>query len=99
MTSPAETAFNEHAAALRRLGASLGTASSIRYEASPGMARTSSADGIPNPTLDIVLDQRRSAVSDEVTRAAFDLWRATEIVNALTERLDTAIERWQGDRH
>ena len=94
--TPIETAFNDHATALRALGASLGAAASVRYEAPPGMASQGSR-GIPNPTLDIVLDARRSAVSDEMTRAAFVLWKATEDVKALTAKIDTAVARWQGE--
>lgn len=94
--TPIETAFNEHAAALRALGASLTAANSVRYEPSPGMAREGSR-GIPNPTLDTVLDPRRAEVSAAMTRAAFVLWKATEEIQTLTENIDTAVARWQGE--
>lgn len=94
VTSP-ETAFNELAAALRALGSSLESAVSIRYEPSPGMVR--SGEGPANPTLDTVLDPRRSAVSAEVTRTTVKLWHMTREVNQLTEQLTSAVLRWEGE--
>lgn len=94
--STIETAFNEHAAALRALGAALTTAESVRFEAPPGSAREGSR-GVPNPTLDTVLDPRRSAVSDEVARAAVTLRQMTEATALLTSKVDHAVARWQGE--
>lgn len=94
---PAQEAFNEHAEALRRLGAALTTASSIRYEAAPGSSPSHSRGGIPNPTLDIVMEPRRSEVGAAITRATLALWPMTAAVNDSTEALYAAIAAWQGE--
>jgi len=95
MSTSAETAFNEHAAALRDLGDALTTASSVRWEASRGAVRSS--DGVPNPTLDIVLDPLRAEVSASITRTALALWPLTEEVKAQTTALRAAVRAWSGE--
>lgn len=96
MSIPPETAFNDHAAALRALGDSLRTAAEIRYLPAPGAAGIGGG-GIPNPTLDTVLEPRRAEVSAEMTRTAIGLWKATEEVKAMTARITLAVARWHGE--
>jgi len=80
---------------LRDLGTILGAAVGAQYEAPPsGVARGSSQ--IPNPTLDIVLDPRRLALSEAVARTAADLRRATRLVGPHVTHLQNAVARWEG---
>lgn len=96
MSLPPEQAFNDHAAALRRLGDALRTAAEVQYLPAPGSAREGSR-GIPNPTLDTVLEPRRVKVSAEMTRTAVGLWKATEAVEAMTQNINNAVAEWHGE--
>lgn len=96
MSLSPETAFNDHAAALRDLGKALAIAAEVRYLSAPGSAREGSR-GIPNPTLDTVLEPRRVAVSAEMTRAAVGLWKATDEVKAMTAKVNSAVAVWHGE--
>lgn len=99
MSTPAQDAFNEHAAALRALGEALSRASSIRYLAAPGTGSSHHPGGIPNPTLDIVLEPRRAEVGAAITRATIALWPMTGTVLEHVAALDEATAAWSGDTH
>ena len=96
MPTEIERAFTDHVEALRALGSVLTAATAVQYIAPPRMAPQQSLNGIPNPTLDIVLDKRRSDVSDAVTRATSSLRRQTAGAIATTTVLTAALSRWEG---
>ncbi len=52
---------------------------------------------ISNPTLDIVLDQRRSDVSDEVVRADSLLRRVTAALTAADTNITRALVAYNGE--
>ena len=96
MTTEIETAFANHVEAIRTLGTTLAAATAVQFIAPPRMAPTHSLNGIPNPTLDIVLDKRRSEVSDAVVGATRSLRRQTAQAIATTGTLSSALARWEG---
>ena len=96
MPTEIETAFANHVEAIRALGITLSAATAVQFIAPPRMAQQQSLNGIPNPTLDIVLDKRRSEVSDAVVRATRSLRRQTAQAIATTGTLSSALQRWEG---
>lgn len=96
MTATIQTAYTDHVEALKALGSTLSAAVAVRYIAPPSMTPQPSISGIPNPTLDIVLDTRRSFLSDEVTRAMHALQHITAQAEATNRYLLSAIGRWEG---
>lgn len=96
MDSPdVQTAYTELVMTLRDLGAALRPAVSARFTAPPGVVGAS--DGVRNPTLDIVSDPRRLALSEEVTRTARAMTSAARQLQAHTQVLATALTRWEGE--
>lgn len=95
MPTLAQDAFNAHADALRDLGKALSAAAAVRWEPSP--VTPSSSRGVPNPTLDTVLDPRRLGVSEEITRTTVGLWPLTEKIQSMTSDLHAAVARWEGE--
>jgi len=92
-----ESAYAAAVLALRELGKALPPAIAARYEAPPGcLSSTGSPVGVPNPTLDITLDPRRRAVSDEVTGVTFELTRYAQGLAGASARLRTVTARWDG---
>ena len=96
MPTEIETAYADHVEALRALGSLLTTATAVQFIAPPRMAPQTSTNGIPNPTLDIVLDKRRSEVSDAVIGATRSLRRQTAQAIATAGTLSSALARWEG---
>ena len=96
MPTEIESAYTAHVEALKALGSALSAATAVQYIAPPRMAPQPSNNGIPNPTLDIVLDKRRSEVSDAVVRATRSLRRSTAEAIATTGTLSSALARWEG---
>lgn len=96
MSDTIEHVFNNHAAVLRDLGRALTTAHEIRFTAAPGSAREGSR-GIPDPTLDTVMEPRRVAVSDAIGRAGAVLRKASDEVRAITSVLDSSVAAWHGE--
>lgn len=91
-----ENAFNDLCCTLRRVAATLPSALAVRYEA-PAGSPTSSGH-VPNPTLDTVLDPRRWALSESVSKIALQLRVAdVQLTTALAE-LDTALSAWEGQK-
>ncbi|MGW5402681.1 DUF7169 domain-containing protein [Streptomyces sp. NPDC003952] len=80
---------------LRDLGAALRPAVAAQYTAPPG--GTGSADGIANPTLDIVADPRRLALSEEIHRTTRTLVSTADQLTNHTRTLLTALTRWEGE--
>lgn len=83
---------------LKALGAILGPATAVQYEAPPLSPRGkgSSVGGVRNPTLEIVMDPRRSAVSDGITAADTALRHARAILSPHIPALQLAVARWEG---
>ena len=82
---------------MKDLGAALIPATAVQYEAPPnGAAQTLSVGGVRNPTLDIVSDPRRSALSDEVAATATALRQARAILGPRVTALQQATARWEG---
>lgn len=84
--------------ALRELGDALIPATAAQYEAPP-RARSSErggAHGVNNPTLDIVLDPRRLALSEEIGRTSATLRQAARLVGQHTSSLRARTARWEG---
>lgn len=91
-----QSAYTDHVEALKLLGSSLSAAVAVRFEAPPSMITQPSLTGVSNPTLDIVLDARRSDVSDAVNRAARDLRRMSAVTMEAHTKLLAVIDRWEG---
>lgn len=87
-----QSAYTDLVTTMRGLGAVLGPAVAARYEAPP--AGPSGAG--KNPTLDIVLDPRRLALSEAVSAAEQDLRRATRLLGPHMTHLREALARWEG---
>lgn len=87
-------AFRDLVITVRELGEILSPAVAARYDAPPGGA--GGGGQIPNPTLDIVLDPRRLALSDEVSKSTTDIRRVTRLLGEHTEALRRAVTRWEG---
>lgn len=82
---------------MRALGAALIPATAAQYQAPPnGGAAPADSKGVRNPTLDIVTDPRRSALSDEVSATATALRQARAILTPHIPALQQAIARWEG---
>lgn len=85
---------------LRDLGDALRPAVAAQFEAPPRARAVkesvSESKGIPNPTLDTVLDPRRMALSEEIASAAQALRQATALLGPHRPRLLSAVARWEG---
>lgn len=95
-----QESYTDLVLALRELGAALIPATAAQFEAPPRARATkesvSESKGIPNPTLDTVLDPRRLALSHEIKRTAEDLRQATALLTPRTRALLHAVARWEG---
>lgn len=90
-------------ATMRELGAALIPATAAQYEAPP-RARSASesvsgSKAIPNPTLDTVLDPRRSRLSDEIGKTSAALRQAERLLFPRTHELRRAVARWEGQEN
>lgn len=98
-TVPVETvqeAYTRTVLALRDVGDALRPAVAVQYEAPPGFVAPPAPNGIPNPTLDIVADPRRLALSEEIKKTTDDLRRFAPLIAHHAERLRRATARWEG---
>lgn len=91
-----ENAFNDLCNTLRRLQEVLPAAIAVRYEAPAGAHRA--GDHVPNPTLDAVLDPRRWALSEQVSKVAFQLRVADVQLTTTLNDLDRALAEWEGQK-
>lgn len=82
---------------LKALEEVLRPAVAAQYDAPPGGTGDVAPNGIPNPTLDTVIDPRRAGLSDEVKRTAHALSRAADLIKPQVPALGTALARWEGD--
>lgn len=100
MSETIQQSYTDLVEVMRGIGAALIPANAARYEAPPRARKTkeavSESKGIPNPTLDVVLDARRSALSDEITSTARTLRHATALLKPHINELRRAVARWEG---
>lgn len=80
---------------MKELGAILGPATAVQYEAPP-VGKLVSSGSVRNPTLDIVADPRRSALSDEISATSAALRQARAILAPHAPALRQAVARWEG---
>lgn len=96
----ARESFAQLVDTMRDLGAALGPATAVQYEAPPRSRASkdsvSESRGIRNPTLDTVLDPRRLAVSEEIAATALALRQARALLDPHRETLRLAVARWEG---
>lgn len=96
MDSPdAQRAYAEIVTTLRDLGSILGPCVAAQYDAPPGGVGVS--EGVANPTLDIVADPRRLALSEEVNRTIRSMVSAASQLSQHTQTLHAALARWEGE--
>lgn len=98
--SPIQESYADHVTIMRDLGAALIPATAAQFQPPP-RARVikesvSESKGISNPTVDTVLDERRMALSDEITSTARALRQASALLDPYRERLRRAVARWEG---
>ncbi len=99
MSTTIQEAYSDLVEAVRSLGAVLRPAVDARYEAPPGVGGASAdaaSHGIPNPTLAIVIDPRRAALSDEIACVVSDLQPMTQRIRNRTENVSRALASWEG---
>lgn len=98
--STIQQSYTDLVEVMRGLGAALIPATAAQFEAPPRARKikeaVSESKGIPNPTLDVVLDPRRSAVSDEIASTAAALRQATATLAPHIKNLRRAVARWEG---
>lgn len=96
MSYTIRSAYMKHITTLRNLEKVLGPATAAQYSPPPGGTGELAPNGIPNPTLDTVIDPRRSALSDAVKACATALSESARTIDAQTEALSAALSRWEG---
>jgi hypothetical protein len=96
--STAKDSFKQLIDTMTRLGGVLSPAIVAQYEAPPGgsASKDSAYNGVPNPTLDTVLDPRRLALSDQIRAANSALLKARAILDPHIPALHAAVSRWEG---
>ena len=96
--STVHESYNDLCQTLRDLGAALIPAVAAQYEAPPqsGASKEKNDKGIKNPTLEIVLDPRRDAVSTEIGSTASAIRQATALLAPHVPALRSAVARWEG---
>lgn len=95
-TETIEESYTQAIATLRDLGGILRPAVTARYEAPPGGAGPASTYGVGDLTLDIVIDPRRLALSEEVDRTARTLRRISHLLGPHIPALRAALAHWEG---
>ncbi|GAA0627534.1 hypothetical protein HPO96_37125 [Kribbella sandramycini] len=90
-------AYAELIQTLKDLEGVLRPAVAAQYDAPPGGTSDAAPNGIPNPTLDTVIDARRSDLSDEIRRTAAALLTATRAIRPQVPALGAALARWEGE--
>lgn len=98
MTSPIHESYGELVQILRELGRELIPATAAQYEAPPasGASREKNDKGVKNPTLEIVLDPRREAVSAAIRDVDNSLRHARNLLAPHVSALQSAVGRWEG---
>ncbi|WP_442913225.1 DUF7169 domain-containing protein [Kribbella sp. CA-293567] len=96
MPSTLRNSYSELISSLRDLEKVLGPATAAQYSPPPGGTGELAPNGIPNPTLDTVIDPRRMALSDAVKACAATLRESSRLLNQETEALSAALTRWEG---
>ncbi len=98
MTSPIQESYGELVQILRELGRELIPATAAQYEAPPasGASKEKNDKGVQNPTLEIVLDPRREAVSDAIRAADTALRIARDQLAPHVPALRSSVARWEG---
>lgn len=91
------SAYTDLIATLKDLEGVLRPAVAAQYDAPPGGTSDAAPNGISNPTLDTVIDARRSGLSDEIRRTASVLTAASRTIKPQVPALGTALARWEGD--
>ncbi len=85
---------------MRELGSALIPATAAQYEAPPrsrsSKESVAESKGISNPTVDIVMDARRLALSGEIGSTATDLAKARALLAPHVNALRLAVARWEG---
>lgn len=98
--SDVKEAYRDLVDTLRDLGAALIPARAAQFEAPPrgsrGKESVSESRGVRNPTLDIVMDPRRSALSDRISDADTALRLARQTLAPHATALQQAVARWEG---
>lgn len=90
VTRTTQETFLDLTTALQNLANILGPALSARYEAPP------KSGGGTNPTMDITLNPRRLALSDEIRSAEVSMRRMSEWARRHHAEITYALETWQG---
>ncbi|WP_405061927.1 hypothetical protein OG474_09800 [Kribbella sp. NBC_01505] len=96
MTTTIQESYAALIHTLRDLEKVLGPAVAAQYSPPPGGTGEVARNGIPNPTLDTVIDPRRLGLSEAVRATSSTLARIT---GELTEQriiLAAALTRWEG---
>jgi hypothetical protein len=95
--SSIKESYGDLVTTMKELGAALIPATAVQYEAPPnGAASALSVGGVRNPTLDIVSDPRRSALSNEVAATDIALRQARALLGPHIDALQQATARWEG---
>lgn len=95
--STVKDSFGDLVEIMRALGGALIPATAAQYQAPPsGPASSPNDKGVKNPTLDIVTDPRRAALSDAVHAADIALRQARSILAPHAPALQQAVARWEG---
>lgn len=81
---------------LRDLEKALGPAVAAMYSPPPGGTGDRAPNGIPNPTLDTVIDPRRLALSEAVSATSATLSKCAAELHIRRQDLLTALTRWEG---
>lgn len=100
MTQTIQESYTDIVQTLRDLGAALRPAVAAQFEAPPRARAVkesvTESKGIPNLTLDTVLDARRMALSEEIASTARTLRQASAMLGPHVLTLHTALARWEG---
>lgn len=93
--------YRRAADALIALGRTLVEARAVRYQAPPrvvkGDPKPSNRAEVSNPTLDVVVDERRWELSSEVGAADIFLEWFAEEMGKIDHRLTRSLARWNNE--
>lgn len=81
---------------LRDLEKVLGPAVAAQYSPPPGGTGELAPNGIPNPTLDTVIDPRRLALSEAINATRTLFTRHASELATQRQALSAALSRWEG---
>lgn len=91
-------AYGDLVVTMRELGRELIPATAAQYQAPPQStaSKQSNDRGVKNPTLEIVLDPRRQAVSSAIDATAAAIRQARALLTPHVPALRAAVARWEG---